>query len=32
MIDKIYPLMVIPAVVTGIVATIISSKLIQDKN
>lgn len=32
MIDKIYPLMVIPAAVTGIVATIISSKLIQDKN
>ncbi|MDF2769122.1 MAG: hypothetical protein K0S91_1957 [Nitrososphaeraceae archaeon] len=32
MIDKIYPLMVIPAAVTGIMATIISSKLIQDKN
>ncbi|HEX7206562.1 MAG TPA: hypothetical protein VF233_00170 [Nitrososphaeraceae archaeon] len=32
MIDKIYPLMVIPAAVTGILATIISSKLIQDKN
>src|SRR5918994_1476024 len=32
MIEKIYPLMVIPAAVTGIVATIISSKLIQDKN
>lgn len=32
MIDKIYPLMVIPAAVTGILATIISSKIIQDKN
>ena len=32
MIDKIYPLMVIPAAVTGIMATIISSKLIQDKS
>src|SRR5918994_4777255 len=32
MIDKIYPLMVIPAAVIGIVATIVSSKLIQDKN
>ena len=32
MIDKIYPLMVIPAAITGIMATIISSKLIQDKN
>ena len=32
MIDKIYPLMVIPAAVIGIVATIVSSKLIPDKN
>ncbi|HKG42480.1 MAG TPA: hypothetical protein VKA98_10110 [Nitrososphaeraceae archaeon] len=32
MIDKIYPLVVIPAAVTGILATIISSKIIQDKN
>jgi hypothetical protein len=32
MIDKIYPLIVIPATVTGIVATIVSSKLIPDKN
>ena len=32
MIDKIYPLMVIPATVIGIVATIVSSKLIPDKN
>ena len=32
MIDKIYPLMVIPAALIGIVATIVSSKLIPDKN
>jgi hypothetical protein len=32
MIDKIYPLMVIPAAVIGIVATIVSSRLIPDKN
>jgi len=32
MIDKIYPFLVIPASVTGILATIISSKIIQDKN
>jgi hypothetical protein len=32
MIDKIYPLMVIPAAIIGIVATIVSSKLIPDKN
>ena len=32
MIDKIYPLMVIPAAVIGIVATIVSSKLIPYKN
>lgn len=32
MIDKIYPLMVIPAAVIGIVATIVSSKLIPDNN
>jgi hypothetical protein len=32
MIDKIYPLMVIPAALIGIVATIVSSKLIPYKN
>lgn len=32
MIDKIYPLMVIPAALIGIVAIIVSSKLIPDKN
>lgn len=32
MIDKIYPLMVIPAAAIGIVATIVSSKLIPDNN
>lgn len=32
MIDKIYPLMVIPAALIGIVATIVSSKLIPDNN
>ena len=32
MIDKIYPLIVIPAAVTGTLATIISSKIIQDRN